>query len=396
MADIVTTGADQGVHARDYSTNPLRRLPQGDPHAPLYNHTMSLALPILDDQPQRPTFARGPRSLDAVKLLRISLTDRCNLRCLYCMPDEGMTFAPSDDVLSADHVVAVAAAARSAGVTHFKLTGGEPTLRTDLEDIVRRLAALKPVELSMTTNGLKLGRGGLAQRLAHAGLDRVTVSLDALDEPTFAQVTGGRGFKLADVWRGLDAAQAAGLGRLKLNVVVIGGVNNDQVAQFAALTHTRPWTVRFIEYMPLGESHLTHRGADAFTVDNADIRAAITAEHGPLEPLTRDDEPGVGPAEIYRLRVNGAPAPGRLGFISAMSQPFCETCNRLRLTATGQLRACLFDGGEVDLMPTLRTTDPRDLASNPSALQALMATCVSQKPEVHSGRGNRAMSQLGG
>lgn len=349
---------------------------------------MSLALPILDDQPQRPTFARGPRSLDAVKLLRISLTDRCNLRCLYCMPDEGMTFAPTHDVLSADHVVAVAAAARAAGVTHFKLTGGEPTLRPDLEDIVARLAALNPVELSMTTNGLKLGRQGLAQRLADAGLDRVTVSLDALDEPTFNRVTGGRGFKLADVWRGLDAAEAAGLGRIKLNVVVIGGINDDQVAGFAALTHDRSWTVRFIEYMPLGDSHLTSRGADAFTVDNADIRAAIAAEHGPLQTLTRDGEPGVGPAELYQL--DGAA--GRLGFISAMSQPFCETCNRLRLTATGQLRACLFDGGEVDLMPALNASD----TPNAATLQALMATCVSQKPEVHSGRGNRAMSQLGG
>lgn len=360
---------------------------------------MAVALPILEDRDGplwRPTFARGPRSLDAVKLLRISLTDQCNLRCLYCMPDEGVPFAPADDVLSADHVVAVAAAARSAGVTHFKLTGGEPTLRPDLEDIVRRLAALDPVELSMTTNGLKLGRGSLAQRLADAGLDRVTVSLDALDEPTFARVTGGRGFKLADVWRGLDAAEAADLGRVKLNVVVIGGVNDDQVARFAALTRERDWTVRFIEYMPLGDSHLTGRGADAFTVDNADIRAAIAAEHGPLEPLTRDGEPGVGPAELYRLSGPGAGsgsgAAGRLGFISAMSQPFCETCNRLRLTATGELRACLFDGGEVDLMPTLR----RDGGPDPTRLRALMAQCVSQKPEVHSGRGNRAMSQLGG
>jgi len=356
---------------------------------------MAVALPILVDRHGpvwRPGFARGPRSLEAVKLLRISLTDQCNLRCLYCMPDEGVAFAPAADVLSADHVVAVAAAARSAGVTHFKLTGGEPTLRPDLEAIVRRLAALNPVELSMTTNGLKLGRAGLAQRLADAGLDRVTVSLDALDEPTFARVTGARGFKLADVWRGLDAAEAAGLGRVKLNVVVIGGVNDDQVARFAALTRERDWTVRFIEYMPLGDSHLTGRGADAFTVDNADIRGAIAAEHGPLEPLTRDGEPGVGPAELYRLGGPGGAAAGRLGFISAMSQPFCETCNRLRLTATGELRACLFDGGEVDLMPTLSRRGGPDAAR----LRALMAQCVSQKPEVHSGRGNRAMSQLGG
>lgn len=355
---------------------------------------MTVPLPILDAGPQRPVFANGPRSLAAVKLLRISLTDRCNLRCLYCMPDEGVGFASTKDVLSADQVVAVASAARAAGVTHFKLTGGEPTLRPDLENIVRRLAALQPIELSMTTNGLKLGRGSLARRLADAGLDRVTVSLDALDEPTFARVSGGRGggrgWSLADVWRGIEAAEAAGLGRLKLNVVVIGGINDDQVGGFAALTRTRGWTVRFIEYMPLGDSHLTGRGAEAFTVDNAAVRAVIAAEHGPLEPLNRDDEPGVGPAQLYRL--TGGPAAGRLGFISAMSQPFCETCNRLRLTATGELRACLFDGGEVDMMPALNATGGPD----PAALRTLMAACVAQKPEVHSGRGNRAMSQLGG
>ena len=367
---------------------------------------MTVALPVLSSAGQGPTWApawaAGPRSLGAVRLLRISLTDRCNLRCLYCMPDEGLDFADRADVLSADDLLAVASVARDAGVTHFKLTGGEPTLRPDLPEIVRRLRELGPaagpdaVEISMTTNGLRLGRGDLAARLADAGLDRVTLSLDALNEASFARLTGGRGFRLADVWRGVDAAEAAGLGRLKLNVVVVGGVNDDAVAGFAALTRDRPWTVRFIEYMPLGESTLTRAraglpgGAAPFTVDNAEIRRRIAAEHGPLRRLDRGaaGEPGVGPAELYALQG----AAGRLGFISAMSRPFCETCNRLRLTATGELRACLFDGGEVSVLDELR----RPGGPRPAALRDAMARCVAQKPETHAPVGNRAMSQLGG
>lgn len=380
---------------------------------------MPFALPILDDQPQRPTFAQGPRSLSAVKLLRLSLTDRCNLRCVYCMPDDGVTFYDHADVLSADDIVAVAAAARAAGVTHFKLTGGEPTLRKDLVDIVRRLAALRPVDLSMTTNGLRLGqRGGqLARELRDAGLDRLTVSLDSLDAEAFARISGDRGFTLKQVWAGLDAATAAGFEKLKLNVVVIGGVNDQEAADFAALTIDRPWTVRFIEYMPLGDSALTQSlvGADTFTVDNNQIIQRIEAVHGPLVPIDRDTEPGVGPAQVYQIPAavqaaltktsgmisgdghtsedvsRGTTGGGRLGFISAMSQPFCETCNRLRLTARGELRACLFDGGEVDLLPTLRHhAQPQD------ELIRLMAQCVAEKPDTHSPRGNRAMSQLGG
>ncbi|MEM9420161.1 MAG: GTP 3',8-cyclase MoaA [Planctomycetota bacterium] len=355
---------------------------------------MSVALPILDDQPQRPNFAQGPRSLSAVKLLRLSLTDRCNLRCVYCMPDDGVTFYDHADLLSADDIVAVAAAAREAGVTHFKITGGEPTLRKDLVDIVRQLAALGPEDLSMTTNGLRLGqRGGqLAHELREAGLDRITVSLDSLDPKTFSKISGDRGFTLDQVWAGIEAATAAGFEKLKLNVVVIGGVNDHETPGFAALTLDHPWTVRFIEYMPLGESTLTRSllGADAFTVDNQQIIQRIEAKHGPLVSVQRDRESGVGPAQVYRLDRPGV-VPGRLGFISAMSQPFCETCNRLRLTARGELRACLFDGGEVDVLPTLRgKTDPQ------AELIQLMARCVAEKPETHSSRGNRAMSQLGG
>jgi len=348
---------------------------------------VQLALPILDPLPQRPTYAQGPRSLDAVRLLRISVTDRCNLRCVYCMPEGGVEFFEKEDLLTADDFVAVAAAARSVGVDHFKITGGEPTVRPDLPHIVQAIAALEPRDLSLTTNGLMLDR--LAADLRRAGLDRLTISCDSLRPDRFARITGasrtlgGRAFDM--LWRGIDAAVTAGFEKLKLNVVVIGGVNDDEVADFARLTLDRPWTIRFIEYMPLGDSRLTDE-AERYTVDNAVVKHRIEAALGELQPIERQSEIGVGPANVFTL----PGAKGRVGFISAMSKPFCETCNRLRLTARGELRSCLFDGGEVNLLPALRPIADR------KALVDRFHQCVVLKPEVHSHRGNRAMSQLGG
>lgn len=351
---------------------------------------MSVALPILDPGPQRPRYAQGPRDLSAVKLLRLSITDRCNLRCVYCMPEDGVTFYDRKDLLSAGQIVAVAQAARSIGVSHFKVTGGEPTVRGDLIEIVRGLKALDPHDLSMTTNGVLLPK--LAKPLWRAGLDRLTISWDSLRPGVFDQLTGGRGYTLKDLRCGIEAAEDAGFTRLKFNVVVVGGMNDDEAADFARLTLHKPWTVRFIEYMPLGESKLLADGlhtANLYTVANATVFERIEREVGELTPVDRTDEPGVGPAKVFTL----PGALGRVGFISAMSRPFCEACNRLRLTATGLLRACLFDGGEVDAMPALMHVIPD---ADPARIIELMALCVAQKPDTHSGRGNRAMSQLGG
>jgi len=349
---------------------------------------MSLALPILDPGPQRPDYAQGPKSLSSVKLLRLSVTDRCNLRCVYCMPEDGVTFYDRKDLLTAEQIIAVAAAARSIGVTHFKLTGGEPTVRKDLIKIVEGIKALDPDDLSMTTNGVLLPK--LAEPLRDAGLDRLTLSLDSMRPDVFDQITGGHGYGLDDLHRGIQAAYDAGFTHLKFNVVVIGGMNDDEVTELARLTLDNPWTVRFIEYMPLGESKLLIDGLDTanlYTVDNAEVIRRIEAQMGALTPVDRAGEPGVGPANVFSL----PGAAGRVGFISAMSKPFCETCNRLRLTADGQLRACLFDGGEVDTLPIL--DDP---TANAADIIELMSRCVSEKPDTHSGRGNRAMSQLGG
>ncbi|MFG0329096.1 MAG: GTP 3',8-cyclase MoaA [Phycisphaerales bacterium] len=342
-----------------------------------------ISLPVLDTSPQRPNYALGPRSLESVRLLRLSVTDRCNLRCVYCMPDDGVPWmAKQDDLLRPADFEAVARAATRIGVDHLKLTGGEPTIRRDIVEIAARLKALGVRDLSLTTNGLMLDR--LARPLRDAGVDRITLSLDSIRPDRYAEITHGG--DLAQFWRGVAAAEDAGFTRIKVNTVVIAGMNDDEVADLAALTVDRDWTVRFIEYMPLGDSVLTVGDPDAAIVDNEIIRARIEAQLGALEPIERASEVGVGPAQVYR-----APgARGRIGFISAMSRPFCETCNRLRLTAIGELRSCLFDGGEVDLMPALRPEPDIE------RLIHLFARCVAMKPETHSHRGNRAMSQLGG
>ena len=346
---------------------------------------MTTLLPVLDPRPVRPSFAQGPGSLDSVRLLRLSITDRCNLRCVYCMPEEGPAYFDRDDLLAPRDIIAIAEAAASVGVDHFKITGGEPTIRGDLLEIIEGIAALRPQDLSMTTNGLRLPH--LAHDLHAAGLVRLTVSCDSLIPERFARITGGRcgPDALDTLWRGLEVATDAGFHRIKINVVVMGGVNDDEVADFAALTVDRPWTVRFIEYMPLGDSVLVDQ-ADRYTVDNGQIKARVEKRLGPLAPVWRDLEAGVGPAGVFRL----SGAKGRVGFISAMSKLFCETCNRLRLTARGELRSCLFDGGEVNVMPALRP-EP-----NHGRIVEMMTRCVDLKPQVHSGRGNRAMSQLGG
>ena len=354
---------------------------------PYNDSNMTLALPIIDNGVHRPDFARGPRSLAAVRLLRISLTDRCNFRCIYCMPDAGMRFEHPDNILSSRDILTLARAARDIGIDHFKLTGGEPTVRRDLLEIVEAIAALQPTDLSLTTNGMLLDR--LARPLRDAGLNRLTISWDSMQPDTLARIARGQARDgqraLKQFLRGLDAAQAAGFDRLKFNTVIIGGLNDHEAADFARLTIDNPWTVRFIEYMPLGDASLASEG-EVHTVDSELIRKKIEAKLGPLAPVDRATEPGVGPANVFSL----PGAKGRVGFISPMSRPFCETCNRLRLTATGELRSCLFDGGEVSVMDALRGNAGSD------AIVDLFRRCVAMKPDVHSGRGNRPMSQIGG
>lgn len=323
--------------------------------------------------------AIGPRDIRSVRTLRISVTDHCNLRCVYCMPEEGVEWLPREALLSYEEIVEVARAALSLGVCDFKLTGGEPLVRKDLNSLIAALRHLPGVgELSLTTNGLLLER--YAACLAKAGLNRVTVSLDTLDPARFREVT--RRGELSAVLAGVRAAETCGLGPVKYNVVVMRDYNLHEVADIAALTLREPRTVRFIEFMPLGTSRALAE-ADQF-VPFAEIRAFIESRHGALQPADRDA--GHGPARVYRL----SGAPGRIGFIHAMSAPFCSTCNRLRLTPDGQLRSCLFDGGEVDLRVLLRGQAGQE------ALRRAFVKCVAQKPDTHGAYGNRQMSQIGG
>lgn len=360
--------------------------------------------------PGRPSAPEsGPRSIRAVQVLRLSVTDRCNYRCVYCMPEQGVAWLPRDAILRFEEIEQVVRAAIDVhGITRFKITGGEPTVRHGLCDLVRMLRRVPGVsDLSMTTNGQRLE--DLAGPLREAGLDRVTVSLDSLRPERFGAIT--RTGDLDAVLRGLDRAADAGFASIKVNCVTMRGTNDDEIADFAALTLRRAVTVRFIEYMPLGDAAVLDadrrvdgsetgpaggcgaqdRGAAAL-VPEAEARAAIERALGPLAPVPRDDEPGVGPANVWRLA--RPDALGRIGFISAMSAPFCSTCNRLRLTAEGALRSCLFEGGEVDLRAVLR--GGLQGAALRQALAEAMERCVRLKPDVHSRRGHTPMSRIGG
>lgn len=273
--------------------------------------------------------------------LRISLTDRCNLRCVYCMPAEGIHFRPPEELLQDNELIMLVRIAADLGVRRIRLTGGEPTVRSRVVDLVRQIAAIPGIEdVAMTTNGLLLP--DLAAPLASAGLNRVNISLDTLDAQKFSRIT--RGGQVEKVLAGISAAEAVGLTPIKLNSVVVRGFNEDDVVPLAALTLQRPWEVRFIEMMPFSS---VGDFAEAAVVKSDETQAAIEDALGPLHPV---DLSGSDPARTYRL----AGAAGTLGFISSVSQPFCAKCGRLRLTADGRLRLCLLRDDEVDLLTPLR------------------------------------------
>jgi cyclic pyranopterin phosphate synthase len=315
-----------------------------------------------------------------VRDLRVSVTDRCNLRCRYCMPAEGMEWLPRDEVLSFEEITRVArVCVEHFGFDGIRLTGGEPTVRAHLAVLVGMLAELG-VDLAMTTNGATLRL--LADDLARAGLRRVNISCDSLRRERFAEIT--RRDALPQVLDGIDAAVEAGLGPVKVNCVLMRDVNADEILDFAVFGRERGVGVRFIEFMPLDADGVW--GADV-VVPAAEVVERISAVF-PLEPVAR----GVAPATRYRYLDGG----GEVGVIASVTQPFCGSCDRVRLTADGQFRNCLFAVAETDLRATLRG------GADDAELAAAIAANVAGKWAGHSiGRVNfirpaRTMSQIGG
>ena len=279
------------------------------------------------------------------KVLRISVTDRCDLRCIYCMPESGVSLVPMTDMLTYEEIAAVARAAMALGVRRFRLTGGEPLARRGLVALVRLLAGLGPDDLALTTNGLRLAES--AADLKAAGLARVTISLDTLRRDRFETITRRTGFER--IFAGLDAARAAGLVPVKVNTVVIRGINDDEVLDFVRFAKKERVEVRFIELMPTSglspECKELGSWRPALFVKGEEVRARVAEAFGPLERVPDAD----GVADIYLL--NGTT---RLGFITPVSEPFCRGCERLRLGPDGRLKVCLFDRGGVDLRKALR------------------------------------------
>lgn len=314
--------------------------------------------------------------------LRISVTDKCNFRCRYCMPPEGLPWLAKDELLTFEEIVRVASVLTDLGIRSFKLTGGEPLVRKDLPALIAGLREASPdADISLTTNGYLLA--DRAAELKDAGLDRVSVSCDSLLKHRFAEITLRDA--LDEVMRGLHAAAREDLGPIKINTVVMRGVNDDEAVAFAELAREADYEIRFIEYMPLDAQ-------DEWSADRVVPGRELVDRIARSYPLEEVAE-GPAPAVSYRF-VDGAP--GRIGVISSVTAPFCESCDRLRLTSDGHLRACLFALEEVDLKEPLRhgATD-RDIAE-------LAVACVAKKwAGHHIGRPDfvrpaRSMSMIGG
>jgi cyclic pyranopterin phosphate synthase len=317
-----------------------------------------------------------------IHYLRVSLTDKCNLRCVYCMAED-MVFRPSPELMQDDELITLMRVFADLGFDKYRLTGGEPTIRPHLPELIREMSAIEGVRsLSMTTNGVLLGK--LAQPLADAGLQRVNISIDTLDPQKFKRIT--RWGKFEEVWEGILASEAAGLTPIKLNAVVVRGFNDDDVADLARLTIDHPWQMRYIEMMPFGD---VAGFAQQQVVTEAEIRARIEQDFGPLELM--DDGKLDGEARLYKI----PGAQGTIGLISSVTQPFCASCTRARLTADGVLRLCLLRDKEVNLLQPLRQGASID------DIKGIIREGVWHKPWGHDLAHDvvpltRVMSQIGG
>ncbi len=316
-----------------------------------------------------------------INYLRISVTDRCNLRCIYCMPTYGVQLMSHSDILTYEEIYTVVLAATELGINKVRLTGGEPLVRLGLPRLIQMLADINTIDdISLTTNGTLLSR--YAAELKQAGLQRVNVSLDTLKPDKFEFITHSNG--LGDVLEGIEVARSVGLNPVKLNIVVMPGINDDELLDFAAKTITEVWHVRFIEHMPVAGGGVTVPQ----TISASEMRKRLDSL-GELEPCLPSI--GNGPARYFRF----PQAKGTIGFITPISEHFCFSCNRLRLTADGKLRPCLLADDAIDLKQPLRS------GISLAGIKKLIEEAVARKPlHHHLAEGyvlkDRPMTQIGG
>lgn len=299
-----------------------------------------------------------------IDYMRISVTDRCNLRCIYCMPSEGVRFIEHREILNYEEILRIVRIASRLGISKIRITGGEPLVRRDIIKLIASLSEIPGIEdISLTTNGVLLKV--YAEDLFKAGLHRINVSLDSLDPAKYERITKGN--HLSDVWEGIDKAGKIGLNPVKINNVPIRGFNDDEILDFAMLTIKNPIGVRFIEFMPIGAKDIWDE-KKYISTDEVKERIRVLGE---LIPVTTERQ--AGPAESYRL----PDAKGVIGFISPLTNHFCSSCNRLRLTAEGKLRPCLFSESEIDLKNPMRDGCDDD------EIERLLYLAISVKPKGH-------------
>jgi cyclic pyranopterin phosphate synthase len=301
-----------------------------------------------------------------INYLRISITDRCNLRCQYCVPKEGLSLIGHDDILRYEEILRIVMIAVKMGINKVRITGGEPLIRRGVIDFISTLNLIEGIEdISLTTNGILLE--DTAERLFTAGVRRINISLDSLDPEKYQRIT--RGGDVHAVLSGIEKVYALGFAPIKINIVAIKGFNDDEVLNFAQLTLDRPYQIRFIELMPLGFAGMENLGK---YLSNDLIREQISHSYN-LEVLDGHRRKSDGPAQMYQIRGGK----GKIGFISPVSHHFCNSCNRLRLTADGHLRACLLIDEEIDLRGPIRK------GCTNSDLESLLRSAVAKKPVGH-------------
>ena len=299
-----------------------------------------------------------------IDYMRISVTDRCNLRCIYCMPDTGTVPIPHSETLRYEEIVRIVKAAVGMGLRKIRITGGEPLVRKNISHLIRLLSAIEGIEdLSLTTNGIFLAE--YAEELAEAGLRRVNISLDSLKPDRYREIT--RGGDIERVFKGIEAVQKAGLVPVKINMVPIRNINDDEVGDFALMTLRDPYQVRFIEFMPFS-------GCGAWSAERVVPAEEIQKRIERLGALKPAKTRKSGPARYFAFEG----AAGVIGFITPLSNHFCAECNRLRLTANGKLRPCLFSDTEIDLKPAVRG------GGDDTEIQRLISLAVAVKPEGHN------------